>query len=57
VEQRCLSGSNGATWQIAALRHFEEHEGLPRPEAMRRALQLYITYMHSNAPVHEWPLV
>jgi hypothetical protein len=56
VEQRCLTGSNGSTWQMAALRHFENQEGLSRPEALRRALQLYITHMHSNAPVHEWPV-
>ena len=56
VEQRCLSGSNGAAWQIAALRHFEDQEGLSRPEALRHVLQLYITHMHSNAPVHEWPV-
>jgi hypothetical protein len=54
IEQRCLTGQNGATWQIAAVKRLEE-AGLARPEALRQMTLAYIDHMHTNAPAHTWP--
>ena len=51
-----MSGRNGATWQVDAVRAFESH-GLGRPEALRRMTQEYVERMHSNDPVHLWDAV
>jgi hypothetical protein len=53
IEQRCLTGRNGATWQVAAVRR---SASLGRDEALRVMLSAYITNMHTNTPVHDWPL-
>lgn len=53
IEGRCLSGRNGATWQVAAVRSFEAR-GLDRWEALRHMTLEYVVRMHSNAPVHTW---
>ena len=53
VEQRCLTGQNGAAWQIATVDKLTE-SGLDRREALRRMTQGYIDRMHSNDPVHTW---
>ena len=55
IEGRCLTGQNGASWQIEAVRRFEER-GLDRPAALREMLRLYAEHMHANVPAHEWPL-
>ncbi|WP_295696706.1 glutamate--cysteine ligase [Lapillicoccus sp.] len=55
IEGRCLSGTNGASWQIEAVRRFEE-KGMDRPEALRRMLESYAGQMHENIPVHTWEL-
>jgi len=55
VEQRCLTGRNGATWQIATVNRLEE-AGLDRREAVRQMTQRYIDNMHTNAPAHTWPV-
>ncbi len=54
VRRRCLSGTNGATWQVDALRGLEEGSGLARAEALRVMLAGYIERMHSNEPVDRW---
>jgi hypothetical protein len=59
IEGRCMSGCNGASWQVAAVRG--RLAGLPdedgqRPEALRAMLREYRERMHTNVPVHEWPL-
>src|SRR5271166_3595940 len=54
IEQRCLTGQNGATWQIAAVKRLEA-AGLSRQEALRQMTLAYIGHMHTNAPVHTWP--
>jgi hypothetical protein len=54
IEQRCLTGRTGATWQIettAAL----TRRGADRSEALREMTQRYIGHMHTNEPVHTWP--
>jgi gamma-glutamyl:cysteine ligase YbdK (ATP-grasp superfamily) len=54
IEQRCLTGRTGATWQIAAVAARSER-GADRPEALRQMTQRYIEHMHTNEPVHTWP--
>ena len=55
VEGRCLTGVNGASWQAAAVARFEER-GIPRAEALRQMVAAYSEHMHTNEPVHTWPL-
>jgi gamma-glutamyl:cysteine ligase YbdK (ATP-grasp superfamily) len=55
IEQRCLTGRNGATWQIAAAKRLEE-TGLSRQEALRQMTLRYIDHMHTNEPAHTWPV-
>jgi hypothetical protein len=56
IEQRCLIGRNGAAWQIATARKLEDGSALERPEILRLMTQRYIEHMHTNAPVHTWPV-
>ncbi|MBB4939712.1 hypothetical protein FHR32_004017 [Streptosporangium album] len=53
IERRCVTGRTGATWQIDAVNAMD---GLDRHEALRRMTLRYIEYMHTNEPVHTWPL-
>ncbi len=53
IEQRCLTGQNGAAWQVATVTELGKH--CDRPEALRRMTLRYIEHMHSNEPVHTWP--
>ena len=55
VEQRCLTGQNGAAWQVATVAGLARG-GVERREALRQMTQRYIEYMHSNEPVHTWSL-
>ncbi len=55
IERRCVLGVNGASWQSDCVAAFERR-GLPRDRALREMLRLYIEGMHSNEPVHTWPL-
>jgi hypothetical protein len=54
IEQRCLTGRNGATWQIDTLHALEGDDNLDRPDALREMLLRYLPLMHENLPVHEW---
>jgi gamma-glutamylcysteine synthetase len=56
IEQRCLTGRNGATWQAGTVHALEESGSVSRPEALRRMTLRYLDHMHSNVPVHDWPL-
>jgi gamma-glutamyl:cysteine ligase YbdK (ATP-grasp superfamily) len=56
VEQRCLTGQNGAAWQVATVAGLTRHGGVDRREALRQMTLRYIEHMHSNEPVHTWPL-
>ena len=56
IEQRCLIGRTGAAWQIAMARKLEDGSALERPEILRLMTQRYIEHMHTNAPVHTWPV-
>jgi hypothetical protein len=53
IEGRCITGRNGAAWQVDAVRRFEA-SGLSREESLRRMTQEYVVRMHSNEPVHTW---
>jgi len=55
IEQRCLTGLNGATWQAAAVRVLEERRGLDRAAALREMTLCYLEHMRSNEPAHSWP--
>jgi hypothetical protein len=55
IEARARTRRNGAVWQSEAVAAFER-TGCPRPEALRRMLQLYCEGMHANEPVHTWRL-
>ena len=54
VEQRCLTGQNGAAWQIATVDRLSADHGMDRREALRQMTLRYIEHMHSNEPVHSW---
>jgi hypothetical protein len=52
IEQRCVTGRTGATWQIDTVKELGD---LDRHEALRRMTLRYIEHMHTNEPVHTWP--
>jgi hypothetical protein len=54
IEQRCLTGQNGAAWQIATVDRLAAGNGTDRREALRQMTLRYIEHMHSNDPVHSW---
>ncbi len=56
IEQRCLTGHTGAAWQIATVASLTGRSGDGRPEALRQMTQRYIEHMHTNEPVHAWPV-
>jgi hypothetical protein len=52
VEQRCLTGRTGATWQSETV-HALDRPG-DRRDALQRMTQGYMERMSSNEPVHCW---
>ena len=56
IEQRCLTGRTGATWQTSTVHAIEKSTDADRHEALRRMTQRYIEHMHTNEPVHAWPV-
>jgi hypothetical protein len=56
IEERCRTGQNGATWQIETVRTIEESFNIDRHEALRLMTRRYIELMHTNEPVHTWPI-
>jgi gamma-glutamyl:cysteine ligase YbdK (ATP-grasp superfamily) len=53
IEQRCLTSTNGASWQVDAFHRLnQDHD---RPDALREMMRRYIEHMHANEPVHTWP--
>jgi hypothetical protein len=54
VERRCVQLVNGAAWQVAAFQRL--YERLDRADALREMTVSYREHMHSNEPVHTWPL-
>jgi len=55
IEQRCLTGRTGASWQIGGVAALSERGAADRAEALRLMTQSYIENMHANKPVHAWP--
>jgi hypothetical protein len=56
IEQRCLTGRNGATWQSEMFRQRFDAGSKDRIDALREVVQRYSELMHENLPVHEWPV-
>jgi hypothetical protein len=56
IEQRCLTGRNGATWQAEMVRALEERCGLDREHALAEMTQRYLKLSHAGEPAHTWPL-
>jgi len=56
IERRCVSLRNGAAWQSLLFHRLYEDKGMDRTEALREMTRRYREYMHSNQPVHEWPI-
>ncbi|MFI5935500.1 glutamate--cysteine ligase [Actinoplanes sp. NPDC051494] len=56
IEQRCLTGRNGATWQVDTLHGLEREGHLDRQDALHEMLRRYLPLMHENIPVHKWPV-
>jgi gamma-glutamyl:cysteine ligase YbdK (ATP-grasp superfamily) len=55
IEQRCISGRNGATWQVDTVHALEQTTSVGREQALREMTRRYATHMHTNEPVHTWP--
>ncbi len=53
IEGRCLTGQNGAVWQVRTVRALESR-GLSRTDALRAMVADYAARMHANEPVHTW---
>ena len=51
IEQRCLTGVNGAEWFARRMRQRADQE---RFDALRATLLDYRERMHTNEPVHTW---
>jgi hypothetical protein len=56
IEQRCLTGRNGATWLSQAFHARFDADAGDRFAALRAVMDDYRQLMHSNDPVHSWPL-
>ncbi|MCW2830217.1 MAG: glutamate--cysteine ligase [Aeromicrobium sp.] len=54
IEQRCITGRNGATWLIQEFAHYASTSS-DRLDALRATTQAYESHMHSGEPVHTWP--
>jgi len=55
IERRCVTQTNGASWQARQFHHLYEDRRLDRADALREMTLRYREHMHSNAPVHDWP--
>ena len=56
IEQRCLTGRNGATWQTQTFHRLFDAGEMDRFDALREVVRRYAEHMHGNQPVHEWPV-
>jgi hypothetical protein len=56
IEARCLTGQNGAAWQVATVHRLQERRNLSRADALRTMALRYAEHMHTNEPVHTWPV-
>jgi hypothetical protein len=56
IEQRCLTGRNGAIWQTQTFHRLFDAGEMDRFDALREVVSRYAGHMHGNQPVHEWPV-
>jgi hypothetical protein len=57
IEGRCTSHQNGAEWQARMFHHIDEtNQPLDRRDSLRSMMARYVDHMHSNEPVHTWPV-
>jgi hypothetical protein len=57
IERRCITHQNGAEWQARTFHGIDEQrQPLDRRDSLREMLRRYIEHMHSNEPVHTWPV-
>ena len=56
IEQRCRTGQTGAAWQIGTVAALTRH-GADRQRALSLMTERYIEHMHTNEPVHTWPVI
>ncbi|WP_407935625.1 glutamate-cysteine ligase family protein [Jatrophihabitans cynanchi] len=57
IEQRCITESNGAEWQVRTFHAVDDaRQPLDRRDSLREMLRRYVELMHSNQPVHTWPI-
>jgi hypothetical protein len=55
VEQRCRLQRTGSVWQTEMVARLEA-TGLDRADALRQMTRRYVQHMHTNEPVHTWPV-
>ncbi|WP_208302341.1 glutamate--cysteine ligase [Dermatophilus congolensis] len=55
IEGRCLSRTNGAVWQVQAVKAFESR-GQSRAEALRSMTLQYQANARTGEPVHTWDI-
>jgi gamma-glutamyl:cysteine ligase YbdK (ATP-grasp superfamily) len=55
VEQRAVTGLNGATWQIETSTALVD-AGVPRADALARTTRRYADLHEEGEPVHSWPV-
>jgi hypothetical protein len=55
IEQRCLTGRTGASWQTDTVHALEERSGLDRDTALLEMTQRYLKFMQTGEPAHTWP--
>jgi hypothetical protein len=56
IEGRCLTRRNGAVWQTETVKAVESRRRLGRLAALREMLLRYSAQLHTNEPVHTWPV-
>jgi hypothetical protein len=56
IERRCVTSRNGASWQSEVFHRLYNDKGMDRADALRAMTLRYREHMHSNVPVHDWPL-
>jgi hypothetical protein len=57
IEKRCTTHQNGAEWQARMFHYIDDRkQPLDRRDSLREMLRRYVEYMHTNEPVHTWPI-
>jgi glutamate-cysteine ligase len=56
IERRCVLLRNGASWQSEVFHRLYDSRRADRPGALREMTRRYREHMHSNDPVHSWPV-